>query len=95
MSIGAKFIRGQVRQIVKEILPEIINEQLFEQIKKHVNERVAEVETYNKGIIDLMNTRQKEVLKYLVETHGARPHYIEPAPLTPEEVALAEEPKKD
>jgi argonaute-like protein implicated in RNA metabolism and viral defense len=69
-----KLIRGQVRQIVKEELPNILKEQLFEELKKHVDSRMNEVQKFVKETMDLMNTRQKEVLKYLVESYVGNPN---------------------
>jgi argonaute-like protein implicated in RNA metabolism and viral defense len=69
-----KLIRGQVRQIVKEELPNILKEQLFEELKKHVDSRMNEVQKFVKETMDLMNTRQKEVLKYLVVSYVGNPN---------------------
>ena len=66
-----KQVRGQVRQIVKEVLPEVMKEQQYEELKNHVDARLNEVEKYIKGTMELMDTRQKEVLKYLLETYLA------------------------
>lgn len=68
-----KQIRGQLRQIAKELLPEVLNEQQYESLRKHVDSRMDEVQKYVKETMDLMNTRQKEVLKYLVEVYKIGP----------------------
>lgn len=71
--MDVKLLRGQVRQVVKEILPEVLNEQQYIELRKHVDSRLSEVEKYIKETMDLMNTRQKEVLKYLVDNYVGRP----------------------
>lgn len=70
----AKLIRGQMRQVVKEVLPEVLKEQMFQELKNHVDARLSEVEKYIRETMDLMNTRQKEVLKYLVESYVGNPN---------------------
>lgn len=82
-----KLIRGQLRQIAKELLPEVMQEQQYEALKKHVDARLSEVEKYIKGTMDLMNTRQKEVLKYLLESYVGKPEEV--ASETPPEEAPA------
>lgn len=64
-----KLLRGQIRQVVKEILPEVLNQEQYGALKAHVDSRLKEVEKYIKETMDLMNTRQKEVLKYLLESY--------------------------
>lgn len=64
-----KLLRGQIRQVVKEILPEVLNQEQYAALKAHVDSRLTEVEKYIKETMDLMNTRQKEVLKYLLESY--------------------------
>jgi CO dehydrogenase/acetyl-CoA synthase alpha subunit len=73
MSNNIKELRGQVRIAVKELLPEVLHEQHYEALRKHVDARLNEVEKYIKETMDLMNTRQKEVLKYLIESYLGKP----------------------
>ena len=72
-----KFLRGQLRIIVKEMLPDLLKEQQYEALKEHVDLRLTEVEKYIKQTMDLMNQRQKDVLKYLVEAYAGKPEFIE------------------
>lgn len=80
---STKELRGQVRQIVKEILPEVLKEQLYAQLKDHVDARMNEVQKYITETMDLMNVRQKSILRYLVESY-------KPGTLSPEEAKEAE-----
>jgi len=47
---------------------------MFQELKNHVDARLSEVEKYIRETMDLMNTRQKEVLKYLVESYVGNPN---------------------
>lgn len=64
-------IRDAVREMLPEVLHEVVKNQQYEVLTKKVETRLGEVEKYVKETADLMNVRQKEVLKYLLETYQA------------------------
>lgn len=64
-----QIIRDAVREMLPEVLAEVVKQQQYEQLAKKVETRLTEVEKYVKDTADLMNTRQKEVLKFLVESY--------------------------
>lgn len=63
-------IRDAVREMLPEVLSEVVKHQQYEQLTKKVETRLGEVEKYVKDTADLMNTRQKEVLKFLLESYA-------------------------
>jgi hypothetical protein len=66
-----QIIRDTVKEMLPDILEEVIKTQQYEQLKSKVEERLTHVEKYVKETADLMNVRQKETLKYLLETYLA------------------------
>lgn len=66
-----QMIRESVREMLPEVLAEIVKQQQYDSLKNKVEGRLTEVEAYIKQTMELMNTRQKEVLKYLVESYMA------------------------
>ena len=62
-------IRDAVREMLPEVLSEVVKHQQYEQLTKKVESRLTEVEKYVRDTADLMNTRQKEVLKFLLESY--------------------------
>ena len=62
-------IRDAVREMLPEVLSEVVKHQQYEQLIKKVESRLTEVEKYVRDTADLMNTRQKEVLKFLLESY--------------------------
>lgn len=77
-------IRDAVKEMLPEVLSEIVKQQQYDNLTKKVETRLTEVEKYVKETIELMNVRQKEVLKYLVESYVGKP-----------DLEKSEEPKKD
>jgi DNA-binding transcriptional regulator GbsR (MarR family) len=72
-------IRDAVREMLPQVLDELLKQEAYKSIAAKVEERLTEVEKYVKGKADLMDVRQKEILKFLVETHTK----YEPAPEAP------------
>lgn len=62
-------IRDAVREMLPEVLAEVVKQQQYENLTKKVESRLTEVEKYVKDTADLMNARQKEVLKFLLESY--------------------------
>lgn len=62
-------IRDAVREMLPEVLAEVVKQQQYENLTKKVESRLTEVEKYVRDTADLMNTRQKEVLKFLLESY--------------------------
>ena len=76
-------IRDAVREMLPEVLAEVVKQQQYENLTKKVESRLTEVEKYVKDTADLMNARQKEVLKFLLESYA--PHMNEEAKETLDE----------
>lgn len=64
-----QIIRDAVREMLPEVLAEVVKQQQYEHLTNKVEARLTQVEKYVKDTADLMNVRQKEVLKFLVESY--------------------------